>query len=75
MSIDVAAKISNRVKLLPTSKQELVLEFVENISESTRSFMDIVREIEDTIPIDVLNSLPIDGAKNHDHYLYGAPKK
>jgi hypothetical protein len=27
------------------------------------------------IPIDELAKLPTDGAEQHDHYLYGAPKR
>lgn len=75
MQTNVAEKISNRVKLLPVEKQEQVLEFVESLGPPRRTFLDIVKEIEETIPDDVLAKLPIDGAENHDHYLYGAPKK
>ena len=28
-----------------------------------------------SIPPEVLDRLPIDGAANHDHYLYGSPKQ
>ncbi len=28
-----------------------------------------------SIPPEVLDRLPIDGATNHDHYLYGSPKQ
>ena len=75
MQTNVAEKISHRVKLLPVEKQEQVLEFVESLGVPRRTFLDIVKEIEETIPDDVLAQLPTDGAENHDHYLYGAPKK
>lgn len=75
MHTDVAETISRRVKLLPAEKQERVLEFVESLEPPRRSLLDIVREIEESIPDDVLDKLPTDGAENHDHYLYGAPKK
>ncbi len=32
-------------------------------------------EIAAGIPSQELATLPKDGAKNHDHYLYGAPKR
>ena len=32
-------------------------------------------EIAASIPTKELAALPHDGAKNHDHYLYGAPKR
>jgi hypothetical protein len=33
------------------------------------------KRIAKEIPTDELEALPRDGAKNHDHYLYGSPKK
>jgi len=74
MQINVAEQISRKVRLLPVDQQEQVLEFVKKL-EPSRSMLDIVREIEQTIPDDVLDKLPTDGAENHDHFLYGAPKK
>ncbi|MEJ7714068.1 MAG: hypothetical protein WKF84_30525 [Pyrinomonadaceae bacterium] len=32
-------------------------------------------ELLKDVPREVIDQLPIDGAENHDHYLYGAPKK
>lgn len=71
----VSDKISHWVSRLPESKQLEVLKFVEDIGIPRRSLLDIVKEIEETIPSDVLEKLPVDGSLNHDHYLYGAPKK
>ncbi len=71
----VTDKISHWVSRLPEDKQLEVLKFVENIGTPRRTLLDIVREIEETIPDDVLERLPVDGSINHDHYLYGAPKK
>ena len=75
MQTNVTEQISRRVKLLPAEKQEQVLEFVESLGSPQRSMLDIIKEIKATIPQDVLENLPVDGAENHDHYLYGAPKK
>lgn len=27
------------------------------------------------LPADVLDALPVDGASQHDHYIYGTPKR
>ena len=27
------------------------------------------------VPNDVLDRLPVDGAEQHDHYIYGLPKR
>jgi hypothetical protein len=36
---------------------------------------ELGRQIEKEAPADQLKRLPRDGAKNHNHYLYGAPKQ
>lgn len=75
MISNVTDKISHWVSRLPEDKQLEVLKFVEDIGQPRRSLLDIVREIEETIPDEVLEKLPVDGSINHDHYLYGARKK
>ncbi len=41
-----------------------------------QSFFDAFLEgMERDIPAEEWQKLPTDGAENHDHYLYGAPKK
>ncbi len=40
-----------------------------------KSLAGAVRDITAAIPQSELEKLPTDGAINHDHYLYGAPKK
>jgi hypothetical protein len=72
---NVPDKIANKVKYMPREKQEQVLAYVESLIPPRRSMLDIVKEIKETIPEEVLENLPVDGAENHDHYLYGAPKK
>lgn len=36
---------------------------------------EIADELFDEIPEEELERLPIDGATQHDHYLYGTPKR
>jgi hypothetical protein len=36
---------------------------------------ELIREIWADMPADVRRSLPSDGASEHDHYIYGWPKK
>ena len=36
---------------------------------------DVAADLVRDIPEDVLNSIPTDGAAQHDHYLYAAPKR
>lgn len=44
-------------------------------SEGTESLNDLLERIWREIPADVLESLPEDGASQHDHYIYGTPKR
>ena len=44
--------------------------------QSAAAFMLAASErIAKEIPSAELEALPRDGAKNHDHYLYGAPRR
>jgi hypothetical protein len=44
-------------------------------SGSLQSAADIVLEEMHKVPAEIMTSLPKDGAREHDHYLYGWPKK
>jgi putative addiction module CopG family antidote len=36
---------------------------------------EIAAELLADVPEEVLNRLPVDGAAQHDHYIYGTPKR
>ncbi len=40
-----------------------------------RPVWEIIGERMKTLPQDLLERLPRDGASEHDHYLYGSPKR
>ena len=40
-----------------------------------RHISEVIQEIMSDVPREVFETLPRDGAGEHDHYLYGAPKK
>lgn len=80
MQTDVTQTISDKIKQLAPEQQQEVLEFVEQkISASekkdTRPIWEVIAEISSEIPDEEWEKLPSDGSVNHDHYLYGAPKK
>lgn len=75
MQTDVVEKISSKVKRLSADQQEKVLEFVEEFEPSRHTLWEMVKDKVERIPKDVLEKLPTDGSENHDHYLYGTPKK
>jgi hypothetical protein len=47
----------------------------EAIEQSNLSFLNFVESLVSDIPPEILEKLPRDGAAQHDHYLYGAPKR
>lgn len=40
-----------------------------------RSIGEIIDELMSDLPDEVLDRLPVDGAAQHDHYIYGTPKR
>lgn len=40
-----------------------------------RPVWEIVRQRMKNVPAEVFDRLPRDGASEHDHYLYGSPKR
>jgi len=84
----VAANLENtiqeKVKSLPPEKQQRVLSMVEELlSEKevtqehlpVRPLWEIAEEISSQVPLEEWEKLPADGAEQHDHYLYGSPKR
>ena len=40
-----------------------------------QTFPDFIEELVSDIPIQIAESLPTDSAIEHDHYIYGTPKR
>lgn len=87
MAVNLAEKIYNLVKTLPTQDQEDVLTLVNKLeADANRRFDreqsarrdDLWNSIDRIVadaPDDAWKDVPTDGSKNVDHYLYGAPKR
>jgi len=79
MHTDLSQVVAEKMQSFPIEKQREVLEFVESIEETEKpkkqSPLDKLEAISNRVPDDIWEKLPSDGAKNIDHYLYGAPKK
>ncbi len=80
MQSEIAQTIFEKVKGLSLDEQKKVLEIVEKkISalpkKDSRPIWEVIAEISSEIPDEEWAKLPTDGSVNHDHYLYGAPKK
>jgi Arc/MetJ-type ribon-helix-helix transcriptional regulator len=42
---------------------------------TTRPIGEVIDALMSDVPDEVLDRLPVDGAAQHDHYIYGLPKK
>lgn len=76
MQTDVAEIIFERVKVLPIEKQREILHQIEIVEkEESPSIWQKIRARAKNIPEKVWEEMPKDGSEQHDHYLYGVPKK
>ena len=44
-------------------------------TEQTRPIWEVFEDIMSDVPQEVIDTLPTDAAAQHDHYIYGLPKK
>jgi hypothetical protein len=84
MSANLEQAILEKIQALPDNKQQEVLALVDEMlkedqktqpRENVRPIWEIIQEISDQAPPGTWDDVPTDGSVNHDHYLYGAPKK
>ncbi|CCI03381.1 hypothetical protein [Microcystis aeruginosa] len=47
----------------------------EKYPETRKPIWQIAQEIMADVPPEIIAQLPTDGAEQHDHYLYGTPKR
>jgi hypothetical protein len=71
--------IVERLRTLDAAEQKRVLDFVEGIerqkSQPAKTLWDAIQDIVKDVPDEVWERLPTDGSEQHDHYLYGSPRK
>jgi hypothetical protein len=84
MSANLEQAILEKLQALPDNKQQEVLALVDEMlkenhesppREKIRPIWEIIEEIGNQAPPGTWDDVPTDGSVNHDHYLYGAPKK
>lgn len=80
MSTNLQHIIQEQVRALSEDEMRRVLNFVNDLREEKKSsqakpISAIFEDLSGEIPLEEWRELPADGAENHDHYLYGAPKK
>ncbi len=79
MSTNLVKEIAAKAATLPIEQQQEVLALAEKLAAINaapqKSMWAEVREIMQDMPEEVWEQMPRDGAEQHDHYLYGSPKK
>jgi len=79
MSSRIEEAVVERLRALNAEEQKKVLDFVEGIerqkSQPAKILWDAIQKIVKDVPDEVWERLPTDGSEQHDHYLYGSPKK
>ena len=91
MNQTIEQQVIETIRVLPEEKQKEILAYAKQISESEdaaksenaeieerpkkRKFLQQIEEIMSQLPKEAYEGYPTDGSLNHDHYLYGAPKR
>ncbi|CAN5813269.1 hypothetical protein BH24ACI1_BH24ACI1_21040 [soil metagenome] len=80
MSANLQRTIQEQMRVLSEEEMRQVLNFVNGLQKEKKAsraklISAIFEDLSSEIPLDEWRELPSDGAENHDHYLYGAPKK
>ena len=84
MSANLEQSILEKLQALPDDKQQEVLALVDEMlkenqksppPENVRPIWEIITELSAQVPMEEWEKLPSDGAEQHDHYLYGSPKR
>ena len=80
MSANLQNSIQEQVRILSDDEMRQVLSFVNGLREERKNgqakpISAIFENLSNEISLAEWSELPTDGAENHDHYLYGTPKK
>ncbi len=76
MANDLTQIVTEKMQGLPIEEQQKVVEFVETLGkEKRKNLLAKIQERVAKLSDETLERLPLDGAENLDHYLYGSPKK
>jgi hypothetical protein len=52
-----------------------VIELPDEAARSRRHIAEAILENMKDVPPEIQSAMPIDGASQHDHYVYGWPKR
>ncbi len=81
MSTNSGETITEKVRMLSEDRQRQVVELIDELLKEeqagtdARPIWEIFAELSAQVPAEEWSKLPSDGAEQHDHYLYGVPKR
>ncbi len=68
--------VAEKMQVLPIEEQQKVVEYVQTLGkEKRKGLLEKINERVSKLSVETLERLPVDGAENLDHYLYGTAKK
>ncbi len=76
LAADQEAALNAKAKARGVSAEQYARLLLENdLNQPRRHISEVIRDNMRDMPPDVLTQLPKDGASQHDHYIYGLPKR
>lgn len=78
VSQSIQQAVIERLALLSLEKQQKVLAYADELAQPKtdgQTLWDMIQECTKDVPPEAWEEVPTDGALNHDHYLYGTPKR
>ena len=73
------AALEARARAQGVSAEEYARQVLEHDLESSeprrRHISEVIRDNMRSVPPEILAAMPKDGASEHDHYIYGLPKR
>jgi hypothetical protein len=74
LSPEQEAKLKAQAEARGLSVQDWLLQLAKDRGEHA-PFWKKILDLVDSMPHEAFDDLPKDGASEHDHYIYGAPKR
>ncbi len=74
----VEEQIVNKIRTLTDKEREDVLRYVDRViggQEREPRLGEKLAELFADVPDEVWERIPEDGSEQHDHYIYGTPKR
>ncbi len=68
-------EVLNFLLFTKSRQQQLATQTIPKTQSKFKPIWEVADEIIASLPEEAINELPTDGATQHDHYLYGTPKR